>query len=88
MPTRVTPEVEEQSQQEAGRAATRTRSAPRWLVPVLIVVAAFLTFWALFQPVPGWAGWVVFGAIVLVVIGMMIAVNPRRRSPAGGTRGR
>jgi hypothetical protein len=84
MPTSVTPEVEQQSQQERGRVATRTGRAPRWFTVVLVVVAAFLVAGAVFRPL-GWTGLIVLGAVVGLVIGLMIAVNPRRRSPAGGT---
>ena len=33
----------------------------------------------------GWASWALLLGVVLVVVGLGIALNPRRSSPMGGT---
>ena len=74
---------------ETGRAAAGTRGgAPAWLTLLLAIVAAFLAFWAFFRSDLSWSSWVILAGIVVVVAGAMIALNPRRGSPSGGTRAR
>jgi hypothetical protein len=44
------------------------------LVVLLTIVLAIVVV----QVVNGWAGWVVFGGIIVAVVGTMIAVNRRQ----------
>jgi hypothetical protein len=46
---------------------------------VILVVLGY----AAIQEISGWAGAVVFGVILLNLVGLMIAVRPNRSSPAG-----
>ena len=89
MTTQLSGETQRDIEGETGDAASGTRrGGPVWLTPFLGIVVAFLIFWGFVRPGPTWADWVVLGAIVLTVVGAMIALNPRRSSPPGGTRER
>ena len=46
-------------------------------VLVFLAIVAALT-WAVLSNMDNWADWVVFGVIVLTVIGAAIAIYPRR----------
>ena len=71
---------------EEGRTAMRVGAgAPSWLnVPLygVLVIGVLFIFISL---VMGWASWVLLLGILLAVIGLGIALNPRRSSPAGGS---
>jgi hypothetical protein len=71
---------------EEGRTALRVREgAPSWLKPLLygvIVIGALFIFMSM---VMGWAPGFLLIGIAAAVIGLGIAVNPRRASPAGGS---
>jgi O-antigen/teichoic acid export membrane protein len=51
---------------------------PLWMQALLVVVLAVVLAIIVAQAANGWAGWVVFGGILVAVIGTMIAVNRRQ----------
>ncbi len=70
---------------EQGRTGLRVRrGAPAWAAIALVALLAFglISVVALDT---GWGLWVVLGGIVAVVAGLVVALNPRRTSPEGGT---
>jgi hypothetical protein len=81
-----TPDVAVAEESETGAAATRTRGEfPRSLLPALVIVALVILILniAAFDGSAG--GWIVLAGIIVAVIGVAIALNPRRSSIAGGT---
>jgi len=63
----------------------RLRGWPRWVVPALIVVALILAVANVVVFDGSLGGWLVLLGLLVVVVGVSIALNPRRRSVAGGT---
>ena len=55
---------------------------PLWMQALLVVLLTIVLAIVVIEVVNGWAGWVVFGGIIVAVIGTMIAVN-RRQYPTG-----
>lgn len=53
---------------------------------MIFLVALALGMYAVVKVVNGWAGWVVFGVIVMAVVGAAIAVNNPRFQPQGAKR--
>jgi membrane-bound ClpP family serine protease len=51
---------------------------PLWMQALLVVVLTIVLAIVVIEVVNGWAGWVVFGGIIVAVIGTMIAVNRRQ----------
>ncbi len=51
---------------------------PLWMQAILVVLLAVVLAIAVIETANGWAGWVVFGGIIVAVIGTMIAVNRRQ----------
>ena len=51
---------------------------PLWMQALFVVLLAVVLAIVVIQVVNGWAGWVVFGGIIVAVIGTMIAVNRRQ----------
>jgi len=51
---------------------------PLWMQALLVLLLAVVLGIVVVQTANGWAGWVVFGGILLAVIGTMIAVNRRQ----------
>jgi hypothetical protein len=51
---------------------------PLWMQALLVILLAAVLAVAVVNVVEGWADWVVLGAIVVAVIGMMVAVNRRQ----------
>jgi uncharacterized membrane protein len=51
---------------------------PLWMQALLVLVLAAVLAVAVTSVVDGWADWIVLGAILAAVVGMMIAVNNRR----------
>jgi hypothetical protein len=47
---------------------------------VILSAIAIALGWATIEALNGWAMWVVLGAIVMTVIGAMIAVSPNREA--------
>lgn len=84
-----TPEVEREIEGETSASATRSQGpAPLWLVPALALVLVAATLYVVIRQQPAAIHLIVVGAILAVLIGAIVALNPRRRSPAGGTRRR
>ena len=73
---------------EAGRTSLVRRGPRVAMTPVLTVMAAALLYWVVFETGISGSGWIVIGAIAAVVVGVALAINPRRGSVAGGTRRR
>jgi hypothetical protein len=71
---------------EEGRTSLRVdEGGPSWLnVPLygVLVIGVLFLFMTL---VMGWASWALLLGVVLVVVGLGIALNPRRSTPMGGT---
>ena len=81
-----TAEVADAEESEAGAAATRTRGElPRWVLPALVVAALVILVLNIGAFDGSAGGRIVLAGIVVVTIGVAIALNPRRSSPAGGT---
>ena len=73
---------------EEGRTALRVRrGAPVLAFVPLCLLLIIGVIWAIALD-SSWLVWLVLGGIIVVVIGLIIAVNPRRSSPAGGTENR
>ena len=51
---------------------------PLWMQALLVVLLAVVLSIIVVQTANGWAGWVVFGGIIVAVVGTMIAVNRRQ----------
>jgi hypothetical protein len=51
---------------------------PLWMQALLVIVLTVLLAIVVIEVVNGWAGWVVFGGIIVATIGIMIAVNRRQ----------
>ena len=72
---------------EEGRTALRVeRGAPSWLnVPLygVLVIGILFIFMSL---ILGWAPGFLLIGVVIAIVGLGIALNPRRSSPAGGTQ--
>jgi len=74
-------EVESISQEEArqelfGRGPSKTGMEIYEIVAIVVgIVGAAVAF----EEIDNWSQWVVLAAIIVVVIGFMIAVNPNRR---------
>ena len=51
---------------------------PLWMQALLVVLLTIVLAIVVVQVVNGWAGWVVFGGIIVAVVGTMIAVNRRQ----------
>lgn len=74
------------TEQETGAASTGTNEgAPRWVVPALVVAALVLAVANILAFDGSAGGWIVLVGIVVVMIGVAIALNPRRSSIPGGT---
>jgi hypothetical protein len=83
------PEVRREVEREVSETATRGRPrAPAWVVPTLAVLVIAGALYVAFVQQPAAIHLIVIAATLAVVIGLIIAVNPNRRSPAGGTRRR
>ena len=83
------PDVAAAEEQELGEASMGLRGEwPRWVLPALAVVALVLAVANIV--VFDWSvgGWLVLAGLLVVLIGVSIALNPRRSSPAGGTADR
>jgi hypothetical protein len=84
-----TPEVRREIESETSASALGARGrAPMWLLPALAVVLLGVTLYVVLRQQPAAIHLIVLGAILVVVIGLIVAINPRRRSPAGGTEER
>ena len=51
---------------------------PLWMQALLVVLLAAVLAVAVVSVVDGWADWVVLGAILVAVMGIMVAVNRRQ----------
>jgi uncharacterized membrane protein YcjF (UPF0283 family) len=51
---------------------------PLWMQALVMLLAAAVVALAVTSVVDGWEDWVVLGAILVAMIGVMIAVNNRR----------
>jgi hypothetical protein len=51
---------------------------PLWMQALLVVLLTIVLAIVVVKVVNGWAGWVVFGGIIVAVVGTMIAVNRRQ----------
>ena len=82
-----TPEVADNEAREVGAASTRTQigAAPRWVVPVLVVLALLLAVVNIVMFDGSSGGWIVLAGMVVLLIGAALALNPRRGSIPGGT---
>jgi hypothetical protein len=73
-------------EQEVSTAATGVRGgAPRWVGWVLVAIAVALAVLNLFAFDLGWDDLVVLVVVLATVIGVIVALNPRRSSAVGGT---
>lgn len=70
---------------EEGRTALRLdEGAPSWLKPLFFGVIVIGALFLVISLLMGWAPIVLLLGILLAVVGLGIALNPRRVSPAGG----
>ena len=51
---------------------------PLWMQALMMLLVAAVVVLGVTSVVDGWEDWVVLGAIVVAVVGVMIAVNNRR----------
>ena len=71
---------------EAGRTALRVREGgPGWLNLFLHGILAVGILFILIALVSGWGHWILLVGLIVALAGLVIAINPRRDSPAGGT---
>jgi hypothetical protein len=82
-----TPAVADAEAREVGAASTRTQlgAAPRWVVPALVIGALVLAVANVLMFDGGAGGWILLAALIVLVIGAALALNPRRGSIPGGT---
>ena len=83
-----TPDVAAEEEELAEGSMRIRGGAPRWVVPLLAVLALVLLVANILVFDASLGGWIVLAALLVVVIGVWIALNPRRSSPAGGTEDR
>jgi hypothetical protein len=85
-----TPEVAESEARESGAASTGTQNGatPRWVLPVLVVLALVLAVVNIVMFDGSSGGWILIAGMVLLLIGASIALNPRRGSIPGGASDR
>lgn len=70
---------------EAGRTALGVdEGAPSWLKPLLFGVIVIGALYLFISLVMGWGSPLLLIGVIVGVVGLGIAVNPRRASPAGG----
>ena len=67
---------DEARQELIGRPSRAGLAAYEIIVLIMGMVGAAIAF----DQIDNWSQWVVLGAIIVSVIGFMIAVNPRRRA--------
>jgi hypothetical protein len=74
---------------ETGRTALGvSEGGPQWLnLPLYAVLGVGILF-ILVSLAFGWGHWTLLVGMVLAVAGLVLALNPRRDSPAGGTTDR
>ena len=73
-------------EQEVSAAAMGMRGgAPRWFGWVLIAIVVALAVFNLFAFDLGWEDLVVLVVVLVIVIGVIVALNPHRSSAVGGT---
>lgn len=68
---------EEARQELIGRGGKGGRGTEAYTI--ILVVIALVAVAVAVESIDSWAQWVVLGAIVLTVVGFMIAVSPNRR---------
>lgn len=80
------PEPDVEGSSEEGRTSLRVgEGAPSWLNVPLYGVLVIGVLFLLMTLIMGWASWALLLGVILVVVGLGIALNPRRSSPMGGT---
>lgn len=66
------PDIDERERIREGRGLGRT------IYVIVGVIASAVLFWGAVTLVTGWHAWVVLGAILWTLVGMMVALNPKR----------
>jgi hypothetical protein len=70
---------------ESGRTALGVdKGAPSWLKPLFFGVLVIGALYLFISLVMGWGSPLLLIGVIVGVVGLGIALNPRRASPAGG----
>jgi cytochrome c oxidase subunit IV len=78
VPERIEVDKEEHPELESTEGIERGSQRWAWIYTVIAIVLGGAALYPAFQ-IEGWGQWAVFVAIVILTIGIIIAVNPRRR---------